>query len=384
MNHAGEIRRLVELAEPDVRVWTNVGDAHLGLLRLARGDRRREGGDPRGRRADDRARRERRRPLRDGADAGVSPAASITFGTSSGADVRATRRRGAAASTARARTSRTPDGEADLRRAAARRRQPAERARGHRRRARLGVPLERDRRRVPRRCSRRAASRARSSSLRTGVTLVDDSYNSSPSALMRALDARRRAIAATRASVAVLGEMLELGAFAHALHEECGHAARRRRRRAAGRRRRRRRPHALADAADRAGSATTPRVHVATSAEAADLLLAVAARRATWCSSRARAASAPTVVVDRVKAEWALMLYHLLFSLHPHGLRAERDALHHVPHRGGEPDGARHQPAARAVADPHAARVPDRPGDPPGRTARRIAPRPARRRWAAC
>src|SRR5512140_1450964 len=29
MNHAGEIRRLVDIAEPDVRVWTNVAELHL-------------------------------------------------------------------------------------------------------------------------------------------------------------------------------------------------------------------------------------------------------------------------------------------------------------------------------------------------------------------
>src|SRR6478672_902108 len=32
MNHPGEIRTLVGIAEPDVRVWTNVGDAHLGFF----------------------------------------------------------------------------------------------------------------------------------------------------------------------------------------------------------------------------------------------------------------------------------------------------------------------------------------------------------------
>ena len=35
MNHAGEIRTLVGIAEPEVRVWTNVGDAHLGFFASA-------------------------------------------------------------------------------------------------------------------------------------------------------------------------------------------------------------------------------------------------------------------------------------------------------------------------------------------------------------
>ena len=60
--------------------------------------------------------------------------------------------------------------------------------------------------------------------LRDGVTLIDDSYNSSPSALTRALEVMARE---TRAAgrVAVLGEMLELGEHATGLHESSGRAA---------------------------------------------------------------------------------------------------------------------------------------------------------------
>src|SRR5439155_993573 len=32
MNHAGEISTLVRVARPDLRVWTNVGEAHLGFF----------------------------------------------------------------------------------------------------------------------------------------------------------------------------------------------------------------------------------------------------------------------------------------------------------------------------------------------------------------
>jgi UDP-N-acetylmuramoyl-tripeptide--D-alanyl-D-alanine ligase len=56
------------------------------------------------------------------------------------------------------------------------------------------------------------------------VVLVDDSYNSSPAALARALDALGSERAAAR-RVAVLGEMRELGDFATTLHQESGRRA---------------------------------------------------------------------------------------------------------------------------------------------------------------
>jgi UDP-N-acetylmuramoyl-tripeptide--D-alanyl-D-alanine ligase len=60
--------------------------------------------------------------------------------------------------------------------------------------------------------------------LKGGVTLIDDSYNSSPTALKQALDVMAHETRAAR-KVAVLGEMLELGDATARLHEECGRAA---------------------------------------------------------------------------------------------------------------------------------------------------------------
>ena len=60
--------------------------------------------------------------------------------------------------------------------------------------------------------------------LRRGVVLLDDSYNSSPSALRTTLEVVRTDRSAAR-KVAVLGEMLELGDHAVALHQEIGRLA---------------------------------------------------------------------------------------------------------------------------------------------------------------
>ncbi len=54
--------------------------------------------------------------------------------------------------------------------------------------------------------------------------MIDDSYNSSPTALRGALDVVAREARALR-KVAVLGEMLELGEQSQTLHAACGRAA---------------------------------------------------------------------------------------------------------------------------------------------------------------
>ena len=58
--------------------------------------------------------------------------------------------------------------------------------------------------------------------LARGVTIVDDSYNASPVAMKQALGQLK---VARGRRVAVLGEMLELGVHALALHQEVGQVA---------------------------------------------------------------------------------------------------------------------------------------------------------------
>ena len=132
MNHAGEIRLLVGIAEPDVRVWTNVGDAHLGYFasRDAIADAKAEIlEDAHGRR---RAGLQRRRSARDGAHRRLRrPRDHVRRRRADGRRARRRRSR-TSASTARGFGCARRHGDGRRARAAARPRQPVERARGGR------------------------------------------------------------------------------------------------------------------------------------------------------------------------------------------------------------------------------------------------------------
>jgi UDP-N-acetylmuramoyl-tripeptide--D-alanyl-D-alanine ligase len=219
MNHAGEIRTLVGVATPEVRVWTNVGEAHIGHFgsTAAIADAKGE--------------------ILEAADAGTLLIANaddplvmqrvgqfagrvVTFGTSDGATVRGVDVEDLGLDGSRARLV-TPAGERSL--------SVPLLGRGHLMNVlcgaatalEMGVDLD---------AIVDAAAHLKPSSKRgavlklpKGVTVIDDSYNSSPSALRRSLEVIARSWAARR--IAVLGEMLELGDLSRALHQECGRAA---------------------------------------------------------------------------------------------------------------------------------------------------------------
>lgn len=220
MNHAGEISALVGIAEPDVRVWTNVGDAHAGFFPSidAIGDAKAEillsakTTDVLVCNADDR---------RVMARVGGFPGRTVTFGINASADVRAgeVRDRGVEGMEARV-TTRV--GAFDLRTRLLGRGNLANLLAATAVAVDFGIPIGQiasTAAEVPPADRRGAVLR-----LARGVVLIDDSYNSSPSALRQALEVIAHTATPGR-RVAVLGEMLELGAQSTVLHEESGRAA---------------------------------------------------------------------------------------------------------------------------------------------------------------
>jgi UDP-N-acetylmuramoyl-tripeptide--D-alanyl-D-alanine ligase len=219
MNHAGEIQTLVRLAEPDVRVWLNVGDAHLGHFESRES-----------------LARAKAEILGDAAPSALVVVNAddtlvmshmrtwtgrrMLFGEAAGADVRA-----------RHVSDRGFDGTtADVETAAGRLHLAvplAGRAQLSNVLAAVAVAVEFGIRRED--IETRTAAlhavprRGEVTRLSNGVRLVDDSYNASPAA-MRAMLAALAATPATGRRVAVLGEMLELGGSSRALHETCGRA----------------------------------------------------------------------------------------------------------------------------------------------------------------
>jgi UDP-N-acetylmuramoyl-tripeptide--D-alanyl-D-alanine ligase len=220
MNHAGEISTLVGIAEPDVRVWTNVGEAHLGFFASldAIADAKAEilegassatllvanADDP-----------------RIAARVPAFPGRVVTFGIDSDGDVRASAvvDRGIAGTAARVTT---PRGAADITTPLVGRANLSNVLAAVAVAIELDVPIEV----IAERAStlRAAPHRGEVVRLPGGVTIIDDSYNANPTATSRALDVLGGSRDASR-RVAVLGEMLELGDRAIALHEDVGRAA---------------------------------------------------------------------------------------------------------------------------------------------------------------
>jgi len=298
MNHAGEIRTLVGIAEPDVRVWTNVGDAHLGFFASADAIADAKAEILEAARPEDLAvfnaddERIRRR-------AQWFMGRTVTFGLSAAADVRASavEHRGLEGMAA---TVITPRGEARIQTPLLGGGNLMNLLAATAVAVDMGVPLDAIAERAM--TMKPAARRGELLRLPGGITLVDDSYNSSPAALARALETLNAATGSAR-KIAVLGEMLELGAHAARLHAEAG-------RNAAeagldlliavggeG-------AQALASSAANAGMSSAAVVYVPTSAEAAEIAVKKV-RAGDLVLVKGSRGIRTDLVADRLKVEFA-------------------------------------------------------------------------------
>ncbi|MDX2033025.1 MAG: UDP-N-acetylmuramoyl-tripeptide--D-alanyl-D-alanine ligase [Blastocatellia bacterium] len=219
MSSFGEIARLTDLAPPTVGVVGNVGDAHIEFFgsrdRIARAkaemvDGIRPGGTAVLNADDPRviAMRARRDDI-----------AVLSFGIDAPADVTASDIVAADDLSATSFRLRTPDGEAETRLPLIGRHNVQNALAAAAVAAGFGMSGER----IAERLGEAAPSRMRGELLRfsNGVTVIDDSYNSNPQALLESVRAMPRSGHFSR-RIVVAGEMLELGELGAEYHRQCG------------------------------------------------------------------------------------------------------------------------------------------------------------------
>ena len=220
MNHAGEIRRLVDIAEPNVRVWTNVAEVHaenfssIEDIADAKAELL-EGAhinDHLVANADDRMVMDR---------VSQFPGSVMTFGLGKASDVRAIAVKDSGLDGISA-TVETPRGSGFLQIPLIGMGNVANVLAAIAVALQFQIPLEAMldvlKKFVP------PDRRGFVTHLSYGVTVVDDSYNSNPTALERALESVGRT-GGYRRRIAILGEMLELGVRSEFLHYSCGKKA---------------------------------------------------------------------------------------------------------------------------------------------------------------
>jgi len=220
MNHAGEISRLVAIAEPDTRVWTNVGDAHLGFFGSvdAIADTKAEILENAG---------PETRLVCNIDDPRVMARAQgfagriVTFGLAEAATVRAVEVDHQGVSGTRARLV-TPEGDCVVETSLIGPGNLLNVLAAVATALEFGVALDV----MPAGVAALipADHRGAVHRLPDGTDVIDDSYNASPAAVRHALEAMTHEPRARR-RIVVLGEMRELGAQSIAMHEACGRAA---------------------------------------------------------------------------------------------------------------------------------------------------------------
>ena len=220
MNHAGEIHTLVGIAEPNVRVWTNVAEVHAESFASIEGiaDAKAEildGATPRDHlvvNAGDTLAMKR---------IGGFPGSVTTFGVCTKADVRASDIQDRGIDGMRAAVE-TPAGGGSLSTRLVGAGQVANVVAAIAVALLFQVPLQA----MLREAAAFAPPPRRGEVVRLArkVTVVDDSYNSNPAALAQVLRSLGRD-RGHRRRIAVLGEMLELGPRAPSLHRACGRLA---------------------------------------------------------------------------------------------------------------------------------------------------------------